>query len=44
VVVGGSTPRDIALACENADVAIAVAALIDHAVAKRDAARAAILA
>ena len=44
VVVGGSTPRDIALACENADVAVAVAAIIDHAVAKRDAARAAILA
>ena len=43
VVVGGSTPRDIALACENADVAVAVAAIIDHAVAKRDAARAAIL-
>jgi len=43
VVVGGSTPRDIALACENADVGVAVAAIIDHAVAKRDAARAAIL-
>ena len=43
VVVGGSTPRDIALACENADVAVAVAAIIDHAVAKRDAARAALL-
>ena len=43
VVVGGSTPRDIAIACENADVAVAVAAIIDHAVAKRDAARAAIL-
>ena len=44
VVVGGSTPRDIAIACENGDVAVAVAAIIDHAVAKRDAARAAILA
>ena len=43
VVVGGSTPRDIAIACENADVAVAVAAIIDHAVAKRDAARAALL-
>ena len=43
VVVGGSTPRDIAIACENGDVAVAVAALIDHAVAKRDAARAALL-
>ena len=40
VVVGGSTPRDIAIACENGDVAVAVAAIIDHAVAKRDAARA----
>ncbi len=43
VVVGGSTPRDIAIACENGDVAVAVAALIDHAVAKWDAARAALL-
>ena len=43
VIVGGSTPRDIAIACENADVAVAVAAIIDHAVAKRDAARAALL-
>ena len=39
----GATPRDIAIACENADVAVAVAAIIDHAVAKRDAARAALL-
>ena len=30
--------------CENGDVAVAVAAIIDHAVANRDAARAAILA
>ena len=39
----GATPRDIAIACENADVAVAVAAIIDHAVAKREAARAALL-
>ena len=42
-IAAGSTPRDIAIACENADVAVAVAAIIDHAAAKRDAARAALL-
>ena len=42
VIDAGSTPRDIAFACNNADVSVAVAALIDDAMATRDAARAAL--
>ena len=39
----GSTARDIADACPNADVRATVLALIDDAVAARDAARAALV-
>ena len=39
----GSTARDIADACPNADVRATVLALIDDAMATRDAARAALV-